>query len=178
MEQSYALKWILQARDALLSSLEIILCTCMGRTKLIISTFRKLIARHVCAIWGVGAQNLDCKPNVSFAWQAIPPVSNQATPSYLPYHLFKLPRSHSSPSPPSKEVNGRGELARRHNQNGPRFRRRLNSSNVSGANGGSVAEKSTLDWSTSYQAGSSRSVRNVVLHHYGADGCILQLSLQ
>lgn len=65
---------------------------------------------------------------------------------------FKLPRSHSSPSPPSsKQASGRSDNNRKHGQ---RFRKRQGSGIVD------AQEKSAiLDWSTSYHAGSSRLVR-------------------
>ncbi|KAF9484335.1 hypothetical protein BDN70DRAFT_910722 [Pholiota conissans] len=67
-------------------------------------------------------------------------------------NLVKLPRSHSSPSPPaSKQVSGRND-SRRYPQNGQKFRRRQGSAVVD------ASEKAkALDWSTSYHAGSSSS---------------------
>lgn len=68
--------------------------------------------------------------------------------------VFKLPRSHSSPSPPSsKQASGRGE--RKFLHNAQRFRRRVGSTSTPITTNDSV-KASGLDWSTSYQAGSSR----------------------
>jgi hypothetical protein len=64
---------------------------------------------------------------------------------------FKLPRSHSSPSPPSsKQASGRSDNNRKY---GHKSRKRRGSGIVD------AQEKSPiLDWSTSYHAGSSRLV--------------------
>jgi len=73
--------------------------------------------------------------------------------SFLP--IIKLPRSASSPSPPSK---GRSE-PRKHNLVGPKFRQRRSNLNTT------HDQKAILDWSTSYQAGSSRCVREIELSY-------------
>ncbi|KAF5382069.1 hypothetical protein D9615_004280 [Tricholomella constricta] len=75
-----------------------------------------------------------------------------------PEEYIKLPRSRSSPSPPSSRgPAGRGDTSRKPAQNG-RARRRLDS-NSSNNTARSKAEPAVgnLDWSTSYQAGSSSS---------------------
>lgn len=69
---------------------------------------------------------------------------------HLSRPTFKLPRSHSSPSPPSSRQ-GRGDPSRKHN--GTRPRRRLNSAIVDPPR---LPSSAAFDWSTSYQAGSSR----------------------
>lgn len=69
---------------------------------------------------------------------------------------IKLPRSTSSPSPPSK---GRGEL-RNQSLVESRFRHRRSNLNTTHghSHGYSGDQNVVLDWSTSYQAGSSRCV--------------------
>ncbi|KAF5326874.1 hypothetical protein D9619_004376 [Psilocybe cf. subviscida] len=62
--------------------------------------------------------------------------------------LVKLPRSHSSPSPPSsKQANGRAKFL----QPGQRFRKRVGS----GVPAEGIQRNAVVDWSTSYHAGSS-----------------------
>lgn len=71
----------------------------------------------------------------------------------------KLPRSRSSPSPPPSRIPvGRGDGARKQAQ-GRAARRRLNSTSSSTTvRPDAEIMKPSLDWSTSYQAGSSRYV--------------------
>ena len=69
-----------------------------------------------------------------------------------PLYFSKLPRSHSSPSPPSsKHAPGRSDN-RKYLQTGQRSRRRQGSTVVD-----ATVSVNVLDWSTSYHAGSSRS---------------------
>lgn len=74
---------------------------------------------------------------------------------------IKLPRSTSSPSPPSK---GRGEL-RNQSLVESRFRHRRSNLNTTHgySHGYSGDQNVVLDWSTSYQAGSSRCVIEIEL---------------
>jgi len=76
-----------------------------------------------------------------------------------PLESAKLPRSHSSPSPPlSKQPAGRSD-SRKNGQNGHRFRRRQGSAVAD------VSSRPHVDWSTSYHAGSSRCVGNISIRH-------------
>lgn len=69
--------------------------------------------------------------------------------------FFKLPRSRSSPSPPDlKQAPGRPDSSRKYAQNGRVARRRPTSITTTRTK----LSSPVLDWSTSYQAGSSRCI--------------------
>lgn len=70
-----------------------------------------------------------------------------------------LPRSRSSPSPPAKQVAGRGESTRKHPAPLRPFRRRRGSVALDATD--EVELRVNLDWSTSYQAGSSGYVHQL-----------------
>ncbi|GLB40520.1 putative dolichol kinase [Lyophyllum shimeji] len=84
--------------------------------------------------------------------------SNQSIQAGL-WKFAKLARSRSSPSPPaSRRPPGRGDTSRKSGQNGRAVRRRLDSSSSNNTARSSAAPAAgNLDWSTSYQAGSSSS---------------------